>query len=425
MFKKIILIITCCLALWCQDIAAQFVLNPDRTAEQLIDQLVKENVTIFNPELDCEGNSNVTYNNVEPVPYIDTAGIILGVSNIWGILEYGSGPPWSGTPATYYSTRDEDVNAIYRSWGVDTLINSGMTCKLTFYMIPKTDTVKIDYATSDANMGSIAFLSGFKQMVRSGCRPACDMFAILVSGGSENYMSQNFAVVPGTSNIPVNAYTCMLLEADSFPNCRDGLMDGWEDVPYTEYYHIIEGEYDSTHLLSHLFAISSKMEAVIPTTPCDTYFVKLAVAKGTYYYEESDFLPGTAPEGIELHGEDFLNAKTIPDFFFLSNLRGVGAVYECTPADTTTSIGIHPVYTALSIYPNPASTSIQVDLSKVKYSSGSIVIYDMTGKQVYTQSLQHRADQLQVSVKDFPSGVYTLLLHTDRGNYKGKFSIDN
>jgi len=416
MFNKMFIVITWMLFLFIQNMEAQFVITSHRTAEQLIERLVKENVTIINPQLDCANNSNATY-TIDYTPYLDTAGIALAVGNI-NVICSGAGP---ALPSVFdYSTRDEDVNNIYRSWGVDTLVNSGLTCKLSFDMIPHTDTIKINYTTKDG--GDIYLASGFVNFVRSGCRPACDMFAILVSGGSEDYSNQNFAIVPGTTNVPVNIYTCMLLEADSFPNCRDGLMDGWEGVPYTEYYHDLTEEYDTTHPIYPLNAVSSKMEAVIPVTPCDTYSVKLAVAKGTYYLEESDFSPGMAPEGIESHGSEFLDYNIIPDAFFLSNLRGVGTVYECATGDTSTAITIQQDYATLSIYPNPAATSIQVDFSKVSYSSGTILIYDMMGKKVYTETLIDKKDKLNISVKDLPPGVYTLMLQTDKGNYLSKFT---
>ncbi len=409
MLKKIFLAFGILFLLF-QDAGAQFIRNSNRTAEQLIERLVKENVTIINPQLDCKNYSNATY-SIDYTPYLDTSGIILAIGNV----NYFGTDLGSPLHSFSYSTRDEDVNNIYRSWGVDTLVNSGFTCKLTFDMIPHTDTIKINYTTKDA--GAFDIIDGFATFVRTGCRPACDMFAILVSGGSEDYMSQNFALVPGTSNVPVNIFTCMLLEADSFPNCRDGLMDGWEGVPYTEYYHDLREEYDTTHPIYSLRAVSSKMEAIIPVTPCDTYSVKLAVAKGTFYFEESDFFPGMAPEGIETHSVDFLGYANNADAFFLSNLRGVGTVYECATGDTTTAISTQQGYVALSIYPNPAATSIQVNLSSLQYSSGSVIIYDMMGRAVYTASLKEKTEKLSISIEDLPSGVYSLLLHTDKGNY--------
>ncbi len=424
MFNKMFIVITWMLFLFIQNMEAQFVITSHRTAEQLIERLVKENVTIINPQLDCENYSNALYSidygtyTIDYYSYLDTAGIALAVGNI-NVISTGAG--WALPSVFDYSTRDEDVNNIYRSWGVDTLVNSGFTCKLSFDMIPHTDTIKINYTTKDDDSG-VPFSSAFINFVRNGCRPACDMFAILVSGGSEDYSNQNFAIVPGTTNVPINIFTCKLLEADSFPNCRDGLMDGWEGVPYTEYYHNLTEEYDTTHPIHTLNTISSKMEAVIPVTPCDTYSVKLAVAKGTFYFEESDFSPGMAPEGIESHGPEFLAYSIILDIFFLSNLRGVGTVYECATGDTSTAIPKQQDYALLSIYPNPAATSIQVDVSKVSYSSGTILIYDMMGKEVYTETLIDKKDKLNISVKDLPPGVYTLMLQTDKGNYLSKFT---
>lgn len=419
--KKIQIVLAVLGSFVISNVEAQYLAQDNRTAAQLIEKLVKGNVTIINPVLDCTPQGNLTYVQTGPdhVPDVDT-GIVLGTTRMTNVLNNTGSNSYIMHESIYWR-RDEDVNDIYRSWGVDTLINSFHTCKLTFDMIPHTDTVKIDYIVK--GMGATGYTSVLKTAVRYGCRPATDMYVILVSGGTEAYSKKNFAVIPGTE-VPANIYTIYIMERDSFPTCRDGMMEGWENVPYTEYFRLINDITDSSSMFYHKFGNSSvPMEAVIPTTPCDTYSVKLACSMGFFYKTEDDY-PGEIPPWVDVTppNPEFTQYNGWGCNFFLSNLRGVGTVYECATGDTSTAITTQQEYAALSIYPNPAATSIQVDVSKVSYSSGTILIYDMMGKEVYTETLIDKKDKLEISVKDLLPGVYTLMLHTDKGNYLSKFT---
>lgn len=194
------------------NVKAQYIAKDNRTAEQLIEKLVKDNVTILNPVLDCTPQGNLTYvqTGSDGIPDLDT-GIVLGNARMAPVLN-NTGVKTFIEPEGIYWRRDEDVNNIYRSCGVDTLINSFHTCKLTFDMIPKTDTVRIDYIVK--SMGSVTLRTLYQRAVREGCRPATDLFVGLFSGGTEGYNKKNFAVIPGTE-VPTNIFTVYVMEQDS------------------------------------------------------------------------------------------------------------------------------------------------------------------------------------------------------------------
>ncbi len=395
----------------------QYTALNNRTANQMVEKLVGENVTVLNPTMDCLPLGNATYEGWE-IPFIDS-GIALANNDIAGWLMH-EGIFNILSIESLYSRRDEDINNIYRSWGVDTYINNFHSCKLEFDLVPKTDTVKINYVFKQGSMSynSIAY---FQSHVRPGCRPATDMFVILVSGGSEGYNKKNFAVIPGTE-IPANHFTIELLQADSYTWCRDGLMEDWIGVPFTEYYHFLPDEYDTSSGYRLVNGISGLMEAIIPVTPCDTYSIKLAMGKAWYYMTEIDFPPGSyIPPGMTFPNADAIATNIAGSVFFLSNLRGVGSVYEC---EEETPAGIEMPQTSqhLQLYPNPARTSIKIDLSAINIKEGtSLRIYDMLGKLIYTQALSAFSTQLEVSIGDLAPGSYELLIQTDQENYKGRF----
>ena len=74
--------------------------------------------------------------------------------------------------------------------------------------------------------------------------------------------------------------------------------------------------------------------------------------------------------------------------------------------------------TSITLYPNPASTSITIESSTSLINS--ITIFDATGKQMYQIGNLKTLSQ-DVQVNSLPSGIYFIKLGTDNGSYEGKF----
>jgi Secretion system C-terminal sorting domain len=83
-------------------------------------------------------------------------------------------------------------------------------------------------------------------------------------------------------------------------------------------------------------------------------------------------------------------------------------------------LGIHENQnSALSVYPNPASSLITIDLKNFNSSEKQIEIYNVEGKMVYeTQTYENK---MILNVKNYPSGVYFIKLTTKTFNSFGKF----
>ena len=93
-----------------------------------------------------------------------------------------------------------------------------------------------------------------------------------------------------------------------------------------------------------------------------------------------------------------------------------GTVYYDDPMDSIApcaysypmvcTVGINEIAseTTFNLYPNPASTTINIDLSELKNSTATINIYDVTGKIVKTISTTEKT--LSIDRGELRSGIY-------------------
>ena len=70
----------------------------------------------------------------------------------------------------------------------------------------------------------------------------------------------------------------------------------------------------------------------------------------------------------------------------------------------------------VSVFPNPASESVQVQFMNGKDEEAVITIYDLTGKIVFqTNPLQEREGSYQLDISSLPSGIYMIGVKTASG----------
>ena len=411
---KKILFLLCSFILLHTIAQAQYTVDTDRTAEQLMDRLlVGEGMSVHNVALICDEDFNATFVG-EGVPFLDS-GVVLSISNattLFSGIGLGTGMSVSDTLG-WRETGDADLNAIIRGWGVDTLLLSFRTCKLTFDMIPYTDTVKMDFVFTDTKMNDSTFVLPDGRL-RPGCRPAVDIIGILITGGSEDYFKENFAVFPGT-DVPVNLYTLIKSThnaPDFYSNCRDSTL--WGDAPYDEYYFYIGDSVVDSDDYFKPRAISRKITPIIPVTPCDTYSVKLAIAKHVFFYTGAEL--GTEPPDAIYPPSVWVGGSSL----ILSNLRAVGTPVVCL-GDSSSSIGeMDRAAGTLQPYPNPASTILYLDVADIS-AAGHLYIVDPLGRICYETAVTQQQVQLQIPISTLSPGLYQVLLRTDKGQHVGKF----
>ncbi len=71
---------------------------------------------------------------------------------------------------------------------------------------------------------------------------------------------------------------------------------------------------------------------------------------------------------------------------------------------TTTGISSRPLVIALNVYPNPASSVVDVQWTDPAGSNASVAITDITGRELYRGALV--AGNTQIDISSFPAGVY-------------------
>lgn len=94
---------------------------------------------------------------------------------------------------------------------------------------------------------------------------------------------------------------------------------------------------------------------------------------------------------------------------------------------TTTGIGdINAALNAsLSVFPNPSNGVFQLKLNAANRLNGSIVIVDMTGKQVFTQAIDVVGlYDTTINLNGMPKGVYAVQLRTNEGFASKTISIE-
>jgi len=147
-----------------------------------------------------------------------------------------------------------------------------------------------------------------------------------------------------------------------------------------------------------------------------------------------------SPGSIEIHSAavDYINSK------FYTNVGnrtsfGVGVVFSFAGDSLTSySTGINvdacaidfrnptgiantgSVKDAISVYPNPATDFIGINLSS-NATLKEIKILDLTGRTIETRPVQKGENNVRISVSDYPSGVYLISFTTDQGTKVRKF----
>jgi hypothetical protein len=87
---------------------------------------------------------------------------------------------------------------------------------------------------------------------------------------------------------------------------------------------------------------------------------------------------------------------------------------------------VHKTFGKLIIYPNPAINIIKINLSFIKLTPYSIIIYNSSGKICYSESknLKVVKDLQEISCENFSNGLYYLQVLTEEGSISSKFIIN-
>ena len=74
----------------------------------------------------------------------------------------------------------------------------------------------------------------------------------------------------------------------------------------------------------------------------------------------------------------------------------------------------------MSIYPNPATNSLTINLSQLQgLQNATVIIYDIQGKQLLHENISQ--SQTQIDISSFAKGIYIVKLQTDKECLQSKF----
>jgi len=76
---------------------------------------------------------------------------------------------------------------------------------------------------------------------------------------------------------------------------------------------------------------------------------------------------------------------------------------------------------ALTCFPNPASTSLNVTISANDLQTAQVEIFDLRGKLIQTEKVS--GSKYLLNVSSIPSGMYLLKLSTEQGTSQAPFII--
>ena len=82
--------------------------------------------------------------------------------------------------------------------------------------------------------------------------------------------------------------------------------------------------------------------------------------------------------------------------------------------------------TEISLYPNPSSNNLYIDLTTEEAGDIQFKIFDMTGKLIKQESVSHDGGNLhyQTTVNNLAKGIYIMRIQTNKGESIRKFIVD-
>jgi hypothetical protein len=146
------------------------------------------------------------------------------------------------------------------------------------------------------------------------------------------------------------------------------------------------------------------------------------------YFEVERSINGTAYYSIGQVKASNLRSYTFSDN--INNLRGRRVYYRLKNVDKnggfkySSVFTLHiPLHNTFNIYPNPASTSIQLQLSKNVTGNVSIEITELSGRVIQNQILSMNGNTARLDISKLSNGTYLLRLRHEGELYKQKLII--
>ena len=117
--------------------------------------------------------------------------------------------------------------------------------------------------------------------------------------------------------------------------------------------------------------------------------------------------------GVRLSNNPGLTCVKVSDLPFM-NTNFSNALDPQSSFDTTCSTAsINDVKIEMSLYPNPATSEVSINVSS--FNIEKISLYDITGRLVKTESMKNALSSFTLNIEDLNAGQYLLVVDTSNG----------
>ncbi len=155
-------------------------------------------------------------------------------------------------------------------------------------------------------------------------------------------------------------------------------------------------------------------DSLFNTIPCINY---LSVPSGyTVDYTMPTFSPFTTTTNFWGNATIAYTAVSLTDTLLLP--------MTAQPCYPTTSIDQVPEQGTINIYPNPASTTLNI--VSQPYGKGTLSVYSILGQQLFSKNIEEgtSSKEMIIDISHFPSGLYFVTLIRDNAKVVKKFIKD-
>jgi hypothetical protein len=133
----------------------------------------------------------------------------------------------------------------------------------------------------------------------------------------------------------------------------------------------------------------------------------------------SDAYDDVLPDAI-MKGGGTIYFKVAPYF---SGQTGTYLLELNLQRTVSSGISIDQLESELKIYPNPAKSLLNIEISDLSNEIKMIRLTDMQGRELFEESISDRNQTHQIPVSSLPEGIYSLCLQTANGFINRKITI--
>ena len=350
------------------------------------------------------------YNNsVFNLASIDVnTSVITTIDSIHGVTQ------WSGSSSTFDYTNGHYI--FKTNLGI-TIVNSQTSSIVnTFQGISNLSFLEYDYVTNKVygvySSNSIFYLTSVD--INSGVITTINSIqgVTQVSGASStfDYTNGYYIIITNLGITVINSQNGSIV--NTFPS-----INNLGQLEYDDITKIVYGVYwDYNNSVENLSSIDINSGAI---TTINSIQGVTSVSSGTstFDYDNGYYIIITNLGITVINSQNGSIVNTFPSISNLGGIEYFGKIRKSTK-DVTTSIGNNkndPFSDNVTIYPNPVSNEIVIDLIPNTLSNMNFIIYNSLGDMVYNRNYmvtENTKNTINLDMNNLPKGLYILKINS-------------